>query len=66
MGAVLVQISGHGVVHDEVERGELPIGPVHGQVPQLGQGQLAVVKRVEQEYECARHNKPCQSMKDII
>ena len=57
MGAMLVEILRDNVVHDEVERGELPVWPVHGEVPQLGPGQLAVVERVEEEDDSAGHHK---------
>ena len=54
---MLVQILRHHVVHHEVKRGELPVRPVHGQVPQLGERQLAVVEGVEEEDESAGHDK---------
>ena len=47
--AVLVEVAGDDVVHDEVDGRALPVGPVHGQVPQLVQGEVAVVERVEKQ-----------------
>ena len=47
MRAVLVEVLRNCVVHHEMKRGELPVGPVHGQVPQLGGRQLAVVEGIE-------------------
>ena len=49
VGTVLVEVAGDDVVHDEVDRCALPIRPVHGQVPQLVQGKVAVVERVEEQ-----------------
>ena len=47
--AVLVEVAGDDVVHDEVDGRALPVGPVHAQVPQLVQGEVAVVERVEKQ-----------------
>ena len=49
MGAVLVEVAGDDVVHDKVDGRALPVCPVHGQVPQLVQGEVAVVERVEKQ-----------------
>lgn len=41
------------VIKDEVERAALPVRPVHGELPQLDEREVAVVQRVEQ-HEQAR------------
>ncbi len=57
MGPVFVKILWHGVVHDEVEGCELPVCPIHGQVPQFKKRQFAVIERIDYKYKYARHSK---------
>ena len=51
--AVASHVTRHQIVHYEVEWRHLPVRPVHGQLPQLGEGQLAVVQAVGQDDQAA-------------
>ena len=47
--SVLGQVPRNQIVHDEVERGQLPIVVAHGQVPEFPKCELTVVQRVCEE-----------------
>ena len=52
---VLGQVSRNQIVHDEVERGQLPVVVAHGQVPEFPERELTVVERVCEEEDGSRH-----------